>query len=227
MASRKEILKKVLGELPLTAEVYWLLRQSSDPLPYNFSLKTIREILPEAVAITKKSRKAQPAGKKIFLFASTHYWLEHVVMTGLALSGMGHDVTVGYYPFGKWNIDTNQFDLRRQNVYANNVLKEAAEVIHFENMLRNNFSFSQLPARLTADLEQVTDYDYMYHFQTEEVNRDDSFYQFRYNRNLHASKALYNYLRKSPPDVAIIPVNPPMSAVNQSPLRKLAIRLSL
>lgn len=205
MASRKEILKKVLGELPLTAEVYWLLRQSSDPLPYNFSLKTIRENLAASVSIAEGSRKKQPAGKKVFLFSSTHYWLEHVVMTGLALSGMGHDVAIGYYPYGKWNLDTNQFDLRRQNVYANNVLNSASRLIHFENMLRNNFSFSQLPTRLLSDLEQVTDYDYMYHFQTEDVDRENDFYHFRYARNLHAMKALYNYLRKSLPDVAIIP----------------------
>jgi hypothetical protein len=205
MASRKEILKKVLGELPLTAEVYWLLRQSSDPLPYNISLKTIRENLAASVAAAEESRKKHPAGKKVFLFGSTHYWVEHVVMTGLALAGMGHEVTIGYYPYGKWNLYTNQFDLRRQNVYASNVLSTASRVIHFENMLRNNFSFSQLSPRLLAELDQVTDYDYMYHYQTEEVDREHEFYRFRHDRNLHAMKALYNYLRKSPPDVAIIP----------------------
>lgn len=205
MASRKEILKKVLGELPLTAEVYWLLRQGSVPLASNFSLKTIREIMTDSVAAVQKSRKSHPTGKKVFLFASTHYWLEHVVMTALALSGVGHDVTVGYYPYGQWNNDTNQFDVRRQNMYANSVLKEAAGVIHFENMLRNNSSFTQLPTKLVTDLENVTDYDYMYYFQTEEVNREDSFYRFRTDRNNHAVKSLYNYLRKNPPDVAIIP----------------------
>lgn len=205
MASRKEILKKVLGELPLTAEVYWLLRQSNDPLPYNFTLKTIRENLAASVAAAEESRKKQPAGKKVFLFASTHYWLEHVVMNGLALAGMGHDVTIGYYPYGKWNIDTNQFDLRRQNVYANTVLSTASRLIHFENLLRNNSSFSQLPDRLNTEVEQVTDYDYMYYYQSEQVDREDEFYQFRYGRNQHAAKALYHYLYKNRPEVAIIP----------------------
>jgi hypothetical protein len=205
MASRKEILKKVLGELPLTAEVYWLLRQSNDPLPYNFSLKTIRENLADSVAAAEESRKKHPAGKKVFLFASTHYWLEHVVMNGLALAGMGHDVTIGYYPYGKWNIDTNQFDLRRQNVYANTVLSVASRLIHFENMLRNNSSFTQLPDRLNMDVDQVTDYDFMYYLQSEQVDREDPFYQFRFGRNQHAAKALYHYLYRNRPDVAIIP----------------------
>lgn len=205
MASRKETVKKVLGELPLTAEVYWLLRQNSHQLPSNFSLKTIREVMAESVAVVGKSRKDHPAGKKVFLFASTHYWIEHSVMTGLALSGMGHDVSVGYYPYGRWSDDATQFDIRRQNFYANTVLKTAAQFIQFENFLRNNASFAQLPSKLSAEVDQVTDYDFMYYFQSEEVDREDPFYQFRYRRNQHAAKALYHYLRRNKPDVAIIP----------------------
>ena len=188
MASRKETVKKVLGELPLTAEVYWLLRQNSHQLPSNFSLKTIREVMAESVAVVGKSREDHPAGKKVFLFASTHYWIEHTVMTGLALSGMGHDVSVGYYPYGRWSDDATQFDIRRQNFYANTVLKTAAQFIQFENFLRNNASFAQLPSKLSAEVDQVTDYDFMYYFQSEEVDREDPFYQFRYRRNQHAAK---------------------------------------
>lgn len=205
MVSKKEIIKKVLGELPLTAEVFWLLRQNDVPSPSNFSLKTIRDLLPEAARVVAQYKTKNPVGKKVFMFASTHYWLEHEVITGLALSGLGHEVTLGYYPYGRWNMEITQFDVRRQNLYANSVLRSAASVIRFENMLRNNFSFTQLPPQLTADVEQVTDYDYMYAFQTEEVNRCDKFYQFRYDRNLHAAKSLYNYLRQEKFDVAIMP----------------------
>jgi len=64
MTSRKDTVKKVLGELPLTAEVYWLLRQNSHQLPSNFSLKTIREVMAESVAVVSEARKENPAGKK-------------------------------------------------------------------------------------------------------------------------------------------------------------------
>ena len=205
MASKKEILKKVLGELPLTAEVYWLLRQNGYSSPTSFSLKNIREVLPEAVKLTEKVRVKNKTGKKVLTFASTHYWLEHVVMTSLALSAQGHNVTLAYYPYGHWHADSTQFDIRRQNMYANSVLRPASSVIHFENMLRNNFSFTQLPEQLIKDVEQITSYDYMYAFQTEEVNREDPFYHFRYERNLQTAKAMFNYLRKNQPDVAIIP----------------------
>jgi len=205
MASKKEILKKVLGELPLTAEVYWLLRQNGYSSPSSFSLKNIREILPEAVKLTEKAREKKTSGKKVLLFASTHYWLEHVVMTGMALSAQGHNVTLAYYPYGHWHSDSTQFDIRRQNMYATSVLRPASSVIHFENLLRNNSSFAQLPEQLVKDVKQITDYDYMYAFQTESVDTEDSFYLFRYGRNLQTAKALHNYLRKNQPDVAIIP----------------------
>jgi len=205
MASNKETIKKVLGELPLTAEVYWLLRQNDRPSPSNFSLRNIREILPEVVKEVTKHRAEHPAGKKIFMFASTHYWLEHEVMTGLALTGLGHNVTLAYYPYGRWHVDSTQFDIRRQSMYAGKVLRPASTVMNFENLLRNYSSFVKLPNQLMEGIAQVTDYDFMYAFQTEEVNREDPFYSFRYNRNLHAAKALYTFLRTLQPDVAIIP----------------------
>lgn len=190
MAANKETLKKVLGELPLTAEVYWLLRQNDRPSPSNFSLRHIREILPDAVKAAAASRVNYPAGKKVFMFASTHYWLEHEVMTGLALAGLGHHVTLAYYPYGRWNVESSTFDIRRQNMYASTVLRGASSMIDFENLLRNNSAFVQLPQQLLSAVDQVTDYDYMYAFQTEEVNREDGFYTFRHDRNMHAAKSL-------------------------------------
>lgn len=205
MAANKETLKKVLGELPLTAEVYWLLRQNDRPSPSNFSLRHIREILPDAVKAAAASRVNYPAGKKVFMFASTHYWLEHEVMTGLALAGLGHHVTLAYYPYGRWNVESSTFDIRRQNMYASTVLRGASTMLDFENLLRNNSAFVQLPQQLLSAVDQVTDYDYMYAFQTEEVNRENGFYTFRHDRNMHAAKSLFTYLHKLQPQVAIIP----------------------
>lgn len=205
MASNKELLKKILGELPLTAEVYQLLQQSDRPLPNHFSLRNIRKVLPEAVAAVQKSCAQYPAGKNVFIFASTHYWLEHGVITGLALSGLGHDVTIGYYPYGRWDFNSPQFDVRRQSVYSATVLRPASAVMNFENLLHTHSSFSLLPEALQQAVDQVTDFDYMYAFQTEEVNREDPFYLFRHERNLHAAKSLLTYLRSLKPEVAIIP----------------------
>ena len=205
MAGKKEMLKKVLGELPLTAEVYQLLRQTERPSASNFTLRNIRPILPEAVKISLEHRQGMPKGKKVFLFASTNIWLEQVLMTGLALAGLGHDVALGYYPFGRWHVDITPFDIRRQSVYASTVLRPAASLIHFENLYRRHSSFVQLPDVLATAVESVTDYDFMYAFQSEDVDREDTFYQFRYDRNLHAARALYAYLTANKPEVAIVP----------------------
>ncbi len=205
MTGNKERLKRILGELPLTAEIYWLIRQSDRPSPSNFSLRHIKDILPESVKVALNHRSTAPKGKKVFLFASTHYWLEHEVLLGLTLSALGHDVTLAFYPYGGWNIQTNQFDLRRQSVYANSILHAASPALNLVNLFRNNSSFVKIPEAILSGVDQVTDYDYMYAFQTEEVEREDPFYAFRYERNLRAAKALYSYLRANKPDCVIIP----------------------
>jgi hypothetical protein len=123
----------------------------------------------------------------------------------LALSGLGHDVTIGYYPYGRWDVNSPQFDVRRQSVYSATVLRPASAVMNFENLLHTHSSFSLLPEALQQAVDQVTDFDYMYAFQTEEVNREDPFYLFRHERNLHAAKSLLTYLRSLKPEVAIIP----------------------
>lgn len=175
MTGNKERLKRILGELPLTAEIYWLIRQSDRPSPSNFSLRHIKDILPESVKVALNHRSTAPKGKKVFLFASTHYWLEHEVLLGLTLSALGHDVTLAFYPYGGWNIQTNQFDLRRQSVYANSILHAASPALNLVNLFRNNSSFVKIPEAILSGVDQVTDYDYMYAFQTEEVEREDPF----------------------------------------------------
>ena len=205
MAGNKEKLKRVLGELPLTAEIYWLIRQSERPSASNFSLRNIKEIIPDSVKAVIKLQEKAPAGKKVFLFASIHYWIEHEAMLGLALSGLGHKVTLGFFPYGRWNVQSNQFDIRRQSVYANTILKPLSQVMTVANLFRNNSVFVKLPKVIQDGVDQVTDYDFMYYFQTEEINKDDPFYKFRYERNLRAAKALYSYLRTLKPDVVIIP----------------------
>ena len=205
MVGNKERLKRILGEIPLTAEIYWLMRQSDRPSPSNFSLRHIKEILPDAIRVVEKARAAATPGKKVFLFASTHYWLEHEVMLGLALTGLGYQVTLAFYPYGGWNIQSNQFDIRRQSVYTNTILKPVSSLMNVVNLYRNNSSFVKLTTAMHDCVEHTSDLDYMYAYQTEEVDREDPFHKFRYERNMKAAKALYSYLRDNKPDVAIIP----------------------
>jgi hypothetical protein len=205
MANTKEKIKKILGEIPLTAEIYWLARRTEEPTNTGFSLRNIKPVLPDAVAEVAKLRQSAPAGKKVFLFSSTHKWLEINVFLGLALSGQGHDVNIGYYPFGEWNIQSNLFDLRRQSAYARSILRQVSPVMNAVNMFRPNSSLENPPRSIQNVVKEVTDFDYMYALQTEEVDEADQFYTFRYERNLQAAKTLCKYLQKLKPDVVIVP----------------------
>lgn len=206
MNEAKEKIKRILGVLPLTAEFYSLLRPADLPEYTKYSLRDLKEFIPGAVEDVKKIRKGkQLQGKKVFLFASIHYWIEHVSVLGLALSGMGNDVTVGYYPYGRWNVETNQFDVRRQSIYTSSIMRVASPVMNSVDLLKTNSAFIHIPKEIEESVKQVTDYDYMYGFQTEEIDKTSPLYMFRYERNLKAAKALYSYLRSAKPDVVIIP----------------------
>ena len=47
-------------------------------------------------------RKQAPVGKKVFLFATLHYWIEHATLLGVSLAAQGHKVTLGYLPYAEW-----------------------------------------------------------------------------------------------------------------------------
>jgi len=94
--NNKETLKRFLGGIPLTAELYWLVRQKDNPVHSRFSLKALHEALPSMVEEVKKIRpSSQVQKKKVFLFAALHYWIEHAAVMGITLAGLGHKVTLG------------------------------------------------------------------------------------------------------------------------------------
>ncbi len=203
--AKKEAVKRLLGDIPLTAEIYWLVRRSENPANVRYSLKGLKGILPEAIDAVKAARKNAPPGKKIFLFASVHYWLEDITMMALALSGQGHNVSLGYFPYAKWNINQTKFDIRRQAIYTRDALRPVGNLANFVDFSGWNASYLVVPDEIQRAVEHVTDYDYMYAFQTEEVDRANDFYKFRYERNYRAAQVLFDYLRINRPDSAIVP----------------------
>ena len=42
------------------------------------------------------------APKKVLIFATLHYWIEHAALLGMALAGLGHEVTLAYLPYANW-----------------------------------------------------------------------------------------------------------------------------
>ena len=200
----RAFIKDVLGELPFTAELYWLFRNPEKKAFSRFNLEALKSRLPQLIAEVETYASSAPRGKKIFLFASMHFWINHIVVTGLALRGLGHQVTLGYLPYSDFAKPINKFDLRRHDIHAHDVLHQA-------NPLLQSFSFldlepvSVLPEKLILAIRQITTFDTQYILQCEEVNGTEPIYLFRQERNLDAARRAYAYFQKNRPDVVIVP----------------------
>jgi len=201
----KDALKRVLGEIPFTAELYWLVRQRGKPIASRFSLKRLQAALPELTAQAAALRNGNGAGKKVFLFATLHYWIEHASLMGLALAAEGHRVTLGYLPYGDWQTPVNRFDLRRQNVYARKVLSEAAPMLDTLSLLSVRPAYTRLPDEVNEIVRQVTLYDTQYTLQVEDVDITSDLYRMRLERNTQAAQSALAWLKTNKPDVLIVP----------------------
>jgi hypothetical protein len=174
----KNLVKNIIGHVPFTAELYWLIRQQGKSLNSRFSLSKLDDNLPDLVSQVKAIRGQKPLlGKKIFIFATLHYWIEHATVTALSLSALGFDVTLGFLPYHDWQNDINKFDLRRQNLYAEKVLGKASKVIHILPLLNLHAGYKTLPPALQEKIEQVTRFDSMYTLQVEKVNEKTPIYK--------------------------------------------------
>ena len=205
-SDNKDTLKKLLGEIPLTAELYWLVRQKDSPIRSRFTLRHLQERLPEMAEETRKLKaETQPTGRRIFIFSTLHFWIEQAAVTALSLAAEGNDVTFGYLPYGDWFTDQTKFDLRRQNIYARRVLAPAEDLIKPISFLTTRAPYTALPSALQAAVKEVTVYDTQYTLQVEEIDENSPTYQFRLKRNTETAQSLYTWLRSVKPDAVIVP----------------------
>jgi hypothetical protein len=200
----KALVKDLLGELPFTAEVYWLLRHRDRKIHSRFNLEALNVRLPEIVAQVTPHAESAPPGKRVFIFASLHFWISHVAVTGLALRGLGHDVTLGYLPYSDYDKPIDRFDLRRQDLYSRHILKGAQPLLKAVSFLDLEPAH-EIPAALIRAVEQVTIYDTQYTLQREDVTGNEPTYRLRQERNLEAARKAFAYFRKHRPDVVIVP----------------------
>jgi len=201
----KEIVKQLLGEVPFTAELYSLLRQRNKPLQTRFSLRHLQAEFPEMLRQASELRKQAPAGQKVFIFATLHYWIEHAALLGTALAAQGHKVTLGYLPYAEWKDPINRFDLRRQNMYAQKVLSQASPLIETVSFLTARSLFTRVPDEVMAAVEQVALYDTQYTLQVEDIDTRNEVYRLRIDRNTEIARAVLGWLKSNRPDVVISP----------------------
>ena len=204
-STAKNVIKSVLGQVPFTAELYWLMRNDKN-INSRFSLKNLDHHLPQMVADAEALRKkAKGEGKNIFIFATLHYWIEHAAVMGITLAGLGHKVTLGYLPFHDWQNNINKFDLRRQNLYADEILSKAKPVLDTISFLSLHTGYKVIPEDLRERIELISRYDSMYTLQVENVDTSSAIYKLRLKRNMSAARDAYEYLKTNKPDVVIVP----------------------
>ena len=188
--------KRLLGDLPYTAEIYWHLRQRGRPLSKSFSLRRLEKALPGWLEQVQTARGAHaPTGRRVLIFATLRYWIEHAVLLGMSLAGQGHEVTLVYLPYANYQKPFNRFDLRRQNLYARRVLGGAAPAVRSLSLLDVPALDETLPPELDAAVRDVALRDAQYTLQVEEVAENDPLYRLRLERNRDAARRGLAWLR--------------------------------
>lgn len=204
MPNYKDAIRNILGEIPLTAEFYYELKKKNQPFT-RYSLKNIQANLPQMLQDIEKNKKVCNSPKKVFVFASLHYWIEHAVTVALYFSALGHDVTFGYLPYCDWQKPVNKFDLRRQDIYTKKVLSDADKYINIVSFLPLHPSYKKLPDEIIDIVKEVSAFDTQYTLQVEDFSTDDPLYRMRINANEYFARMAYSWLLENKPDYIIVP----------------------
>lgn len=197
-------LKTLLGELPLTVETYWFLRQQGKPVG-GLNFKELQSWLPVWRRTAAESPYRRRAGKHIYLFATLGYWIQHATLLGVGLSALGHQVTLGFLPYANWRKRTGRFNLRLQNVYARSVLSGAKPLMEIAPWYEPHSRADGLPAELQQGVKRTSEFDVMYTDQVETVDPHSSLYNLRLERNQHAAKKALEAFKAARPELVILP----------------------
>jgi len=211
MAFNKKAIKDVLGEFPLTAELYWQIRQQGRPLSKSGSLRRTQKHLPVWVAQAAAARASHPTGKRVMLFSTLRYWIEYNTLLAVSLAGLGHQVHHTYLPYTNWQKRINRFDLRRQNAYIESVLKPARQILEPVSLLEQKPGAHNLPHEIEQAIWDISLRDVQYSLQMENVDLENpttpswQLFQLRQERNTQAALAFVGWIQRHQPEVIITP----------------------
>jgi hypothetical protein len=201
----KTTAKRILGEVPYAAEAYWYLRQAGKPPRTGYKLEPLPELLPFYRDLISKNAQDFPPGKNILLFASLHYWIVHATILGAALAGLNHKVTIAYLPYSSYDKPVERFDIRRQNIYTNQLLRQAEPILNRVSFFDLSEELKPLPETLDDAIQEVAYRDAQYILQNEVVDFSHPVFLMRLERANLAAHAAYIWLNERRPDVFIIP----------------------
>jgi hypothetical protein len=202
-------LRDLLGDLPFTAEIDWMLRSKNRPRKDHFNLDKLQKSLPAARAVVEPFAKKASRGKKVLFFSTLHYWIEQSAYLGLVLAGLGHDVTLLTLPYSEWHKQKDKFTQRQRVLHTKDALAALSPLIKHVSMLDLKPSTLNLPTAIQSDIKEVSLWDAQYTLMREEVDMNDAsdraLYDLRIQRNTFAAKAALEWMQSNKPDVILIP----------------------
>ncbi len=203
MDATKRQLKETLGALPLTAELDWYIRRRGAPVR-GFSLEKLDAALPQWRAEAAASNVRAEQSRKVLLFGMLRYWIDHTALLGMALAGLGHEVTLSYLPYADWRKPVSAYTLRQHNLYGRKVLRKAEPVMKAVSLLDVQPT-ADLPPALAEAIEQVSVRDVQYTEQVEDVDKNGALFKLRQERNTRAAQGAWDWMQIDRPDVVILP----------------------
>jgi hypothetical protein len=204
----KTSLRNFLGELPLAAELDYLLRQKNRARKDHFNLSRLQDSLPQTVAQIQPFIENAKSGKNILFFATLHYWIEQAAYISLTLAGLGHKVTLMTLPYSEWHKEMDKLTQRQRALHTRDALSALNPFVTHISLLDLKPT-AALPEALQTDIEEVSLWDAQYTLMREEVDmssaKDRALYDLRRKRNTFAALAALEWMQTHKPDVVLIP----------------------
>ncbi len=204
----KTSLRNFIGELPLAAELDYMLRQKNRDRKDHYNLARLQKSLPRDVRRIKPFIDQAHAGKNILFFATLHYWIEQAAYISLTLAGLGHKVTLLTLPYSEWHKEMDKLTQRQRALHTRDALSALDPFVQHASFLDLKPA-SLLPAALKADVEEISQWDAQYTLMREEVDmnsaKDRALYELRIKRNTFAALAALEWMQQTKPDAVLIP----------------------
>ncbi|MEJ2513287.1 MAG: hypothetical protein P8Y72_17030 [Anaerolineales bacterium] len=200
MGSLKRSVKQVWERVPFAANLEWQFFRRHQ-MRQNRRMESLRKHIAEWTADTPSPAKS--TGKKVFVFSMIYLWIRYAAGLGLAFSGIGHDVTLTYLPFQDWYKKESRHQNAIQERAFNNILQPLASRLKVVSLF--GMPAKELPPKLLHAVEALSERDYQYTRQVEQVNRNDPLYRLRIQRNHEAAGIFLKLLEEDRPDVVVVP----------------------
>ncbi len=201
-------LRNFIGELPLAAELDYVLRQKNRDRKDHYNLSRLTKSLPRDVEQVRPFVQNAKPGKNILFFATLHYWIEQAAYLSLTLAGLGHRVTLMTLPYSEWHKEMDKLTQRQRALHTRDALSALSPFVKHESFLDLKPA-SVLPVALQADVEEVSLWDAQYTLMREEVEmdspKDRAVYDLRIKRNTFAALAAFEWMQTNKPDAVLIP----------------------